>query len=68
MRRRLTAGTPTNDANTLGHELDVVASVRPWKPLAVSAGYAAFVPGAAAKQLSAPDLQHFFYLWLVATF
>lgn len=59
---------PTNDANNLGSEIDVIASVKPLDPLAISAGYALFLPAKAARQLAGDDPQHFLYLWLVATF
>lgn len=53
---------PTNDANNLGHELDLVVRYRPWKPLELQGGYGAFVPMVAATRIvGGDDTQHFVY-------
>lgn len=58
----------TNTDNTLGHEIDFVASLKPWKPLMVQPGYGVFVPTKAGRTLGGPSAQHFVYLWIVMTF
>jgi hypothetical protein len=60
-------GDFTNARNTLGHELDVVVTYRPWEFLAVQPGYGVFVPAAAGKVLGGPGTQQFFYLMANAT-
>lgn len=59
---------PTNTEHGLGHELDVVVTMKPWKPLMIQPGYGVFIPTGAGETLAGPSAQHFAYLWLVATF
>jgi len=58
----------TNTDRTLGHEFDVVATLKPWKPLMVQPGYGVFLPRKAGRTLGGESPQHFVYLWLVTTF
>ena len=58
----------TNTDRTLGHEFDVVATLKPWKPLMVQPGYGVFLPRKAGRTLGGDSPQHFVYLWLVTTF
>lgn len=58
----------TNPDHELGHELDVVASLTPWKPLMVQPGYGVFLPTGAGRTLAGSSAQHLVYLWIVATF
>ncbi len=59
---------PNNSANTLGHEIDLVSTLRPWKPLMIQPGYGIFLPRKAGQNLGGVSPQHFVYLWLVTTF
>ncbi len=59
---------PGNQDNNLGHELDVVVTLNPWKPLMIQPGYGVFVPTGGGRVLGGDDAQQFLYLWLVATF
>ena len=58
----------TNSDNTLGHEFDFVATMRPWKPLMIQPGYGVFLPSRAGRNLGGDSPQHFAYLWLVTNF
>lgn len=58
---------PTNNRNTLGHEVDVLVNYRPFEgALEVRPGYSVFVPTAAGRDLAGGDAQHFAYVWIVA--
>ncbi len=59
---------PTNRDHNLGHEVDVFAVLKPWKPLLVQLGYGVFIPVGAGKKLGGSDPQHFLWLWLVVGF
>ena len=59
---------PDNESATLGQELDVTATARPWAPLMLQAGYGVFLPTQAGAALGGSSPQHFAYLWLVTTF
>lgn len=59
---------PANTDNDLGHEIDLVMNIKPWKPLMIQPGYGVFVPTGAGKLLGGSNTQQFAYLWLVATF
>jgi hypothetical protein len=59
---------PSNAERTLGHELDASLALSPWAPVAVVAGYGAFLTGQAGKNILAsagrgrPELQHYGYV------
>ncbi len=59
------AWDPNNDQNTVGHEVDLVATFTPWKPLSMRPGYSVFIPTAAGRTLGGDEALHFVYLWLV---
>lgn len=59
---------PTNDDNTLGHEIDLVLTYSPIKQFMLQPGYGIFLPAGGGKLLGGNDPQHFLYLWLVANF
>ena len=59
---------PQNRARALGHEPHLAAEWTPLAPLVIRLGYGAFVPLAAARRLLGPAVQHFAYLWMIATF
>jgi hypothetical protein len=56
---------PTNTDRELGHEIDFVLTLKPWKPLMVQPGYGVFIPTGAGARLGGTSPQHFTYLWLV---
>lgn len=63
------AGFDANNVDrTLGHEFDLVAVLKPWKPLMIQPGYGLFLPRKAGALLGGADPQHFLYLWLVTNF
>ena len=59
---------PDNTNRNLGHEIDVIAVLKPWEPLFIQPGYGVFIPVGAGKNIGGPDPQHYLWLWLVATF
>ncbi len=59
---------PSNTEHGLGHELDFVVTMKPWKVLMIQPGYGVFIPTGAGKTLGGSSPQQFLYLWLVATF
>lgn len=59
---------PDNDDRNLGHEIDVFAVIKPWKPLFIQPGYGVFIPVGAGKKIGGDDPQHYLWLWLVAEF
>jgi hypothetical protein len=63
----IAAGDFTNTQNTLGHEIDLVVTYRPWEFLALQPGYGIFVPTGAGEVLGGPGTQQFFYLMASAT-
>jgi hypothetical protein len=59
---------PTNSENTLGHEVDLQLTMKPFKPVFVQAGYGVFIPTGAGRTLTgAVDSgpQHNLFLWLI---
>ncbi|MCR9164695.1 MAG: alginate export family protein [Nannocystaceae bacterium] len=59
------AWDPTNTQNTVGHEVDLLATFKPWKPLSMRPGYSVFIPTGAGRTLGGDQALHFVYLWLV---
>lgn len=60
--------SPTNNARTLGHQIDATLSLTLWDPLKLEASYALFLTGEAAKNIldtigrGRPEMQHYAYL------
>lgn len=60
--------SPTNEARTLGHQIDATLGLTLWDPLRLEASYALFLTGEGAKNIldavgrGRPEMQHYAYL------